>query len=313
MTWVAWRVQRSQIIAAMGGVLVFAHWLLISGIVTGHNQTFKDWTDADTYVLFALPGVLGLALGAPLIASESSLGTNRLAWTQSVTRTRWLKFKFLVGAAITTAVLIALGIFLEWWTRAVSVSPVYQSGNFSPAVRIQPIAFDLTGIVVVGYGLFAFSLGVALGAVIRRPGWAFALGLPIFVAARLAVQEWLRPHFVAPAIFANLGGQSPSTLALDRGWILHDALLPANRLSPPPGRTWAWSDYTKSWKACFGKPNITVAGQAHCTLLSHLHFVFVYQPDSHYWALQGIETAIFLGLGLLLLGLTVIKIKRWRS
>ena len=43
--------------------------------------------------------------------------------------------------------------------------------------------------------------------------------------------------------------------------------------------------------------------------MSHLHFVFQYQPDSHYWAIQGIETAIFLGLGLLLLGLTVMKLK----
>jgi hypothetical protein len=47
--------------------------------------------------------------------------------------------------------------------------------------------------------------------------------------------------------------------------------------------------------------------------LSHLHFVVQYQPDSHYWALQGIETAIFLGLGLLLLGLTVVKLKNWRT
>ena len=114
MTWAAWRVQRSQIIAAMGVVLVFALWLLISGVVTGHSQTFKYWTDADIYVLYALPGVLGLALGAPLIASECSLGTNRLAWTQSVTRIRWLAFKFLVGGVVTAGIVIILGFLLEW-------------------------------------------------------------------------------------------------------------------------------------------------------------------------------------------------------
>jgi ABC-type transport system involved in multi-copper enzyme maturation permease subunit len=313
MTWVAWRVQRSQIVAAMGVALVFALWLLISGIVTGHSPTFKYWTDADIFVLYALPGVLGLALGAPLIAGESNLGTNRLAWTQSVTRNRWLAFKFLVGGVVATGLVVALGFLLKWWTGAISISPFTNSGGFTSAVRIQPTAFDLSGIVVIGYALFAFSLGVALGAVIRRPGWAFALGIPIFAAARIVVQGSLRAHLVAPAIFTNLAGLSNSTLAVDRGWQLHSALLPANRISPPPGRTWAWSDYTKSYDVCRGKPNLSNAGAAHCAALSHLHFVVQYQPDSHYWALQGIETAIFLGLGLLLLGLTVVKLKNWRT
>ena len=313
MTWFAWRVQRPQIVAVLGVVLVFALWLVVSGIVTGHNPTYKYWTDTDIYVLFALPGVLGLALGAPLIASESSLGTNHLAWTQSVTRTRWLAHKLIVGGVVTTGVVIALAFLLRWWTGAVSISQISNSGGFSSAVRIQPTAFDLSGVVVVGYALFAYCLGVALGSVIRRPGWAFALGLPIFAAARIVVQGSLRAHLVAPAIFTNLGGLSLSTPAVDRGWLLHQALLPANLLSPPPGRTWAWSDYTTSYDTCRGKPNLTNAGEAHCALLSHLHFVFVYQPDSHYWALQGIETAIFLGLGLLLLGLAVMKIKSWRN
>jgi len=74
MTWAAWRVQRSQIIAAMGVVLVFALWLLISGVVTGHSQTFKYWTDADIYVLYALPGVLGLALARHLSRASAAWG-----------------------------------------------------------------------------------------------------------------------------------------------------------------------------------------------------------------------------------------------
>jgi ABC-type transport system involved in multi-copper enzyme maturation permease subunit len=312
MTWTAWRVQRSQIIAAVVVVFAFILWLLVTGIVTRHNQTWKYWTDADIYVLYALPGVLGLTLGAPLVAGESSQGTDHFAWTQSVTRVRWLASKYLVGAVVTALIVIALGLLVDWWTRAVSISALTNSGGFS-AVRIQPTDFDLTGIVDVGYALFAFSLGVALGALIRRPGWAFALGLPIFALARIVVQGSLRAHLIAPAIFTNLTGISLSTLAVNRGWLLHSALLPANRTSPPPGKSWAWSDYTKSYDICRGKPNITNAGAAHCTAISHLHFVVQYQPDSHYWALQSIETAIFLGLGLLLWWVTVVRLKRWRT
>jgi hypothetical protein len=309
MTWVAWRVQRSTILAAIAVVSVLALWLVATGLVMGHSQTWKYWTDADVYVLFALPGVLGLAIGAPLIAGESNLGTDRLATTQSVTRARWLTYKLLVGGFATAGIVLVLTLILRWWTGAVSVSALTQSGGFS-GVRIQPDAFDLTGLVVVGYTLFAFFLGTALGTVIRKPGWAFSLGLPIFAAARIVVQDWLRPHLVAPAVYTNL--MERASAAAMNSWMLNLALLPANRTSPPPGKTWAWWDWTKSYTTCTSQPNLTNAEDAHCAVLAHVHFVFQYQPESHYWALQGIETAIFLALALLLLGLTVIKVKRWR-
>jgi hypothetical protein len=50
---------------------------------------------------------------------------------------------------------------------------------------VQPKLFDITGVVIVGYALFAFMLGAALGAVIHKPGWAFAAGVPIFALVRL--------------------------------------------------------------------------------------------------------------------------------
>ena len=41
----------------------------------------------------AVPGLIGMFWGAPLIAREFETGTFRLAWTQGVTRTRWLAAK----------------------------------------------------------------------------------------------------------------------------------------------------------------------------------------------------------------------------
>ncbi len=308
MTWVAWRVQRNQLLAAIAVVAALALWLVASGLATGHSQTWKYWTDGDIYVLYALPGVLGLAIGAPLIASESHLGTDRFAWTQSVTRIRWLTRKLLVGGLVSAGLAALLTLLLEWWTSAVSVSALTQSGGFS-GVRIQPDAFDVTGLVVVGYAVFAFFLGAALGAIIGRPGWALAVGLPIFAAVRIFVQDWLRPHLVAPAVYTSLLERASS--AVNNSWMLNFALLPANRTTPPPGKTWSWWDFSRSYEACTAK-NVANAAEAHCAVLAHVHFVFQYQPESHYWALQGIETAIFLGLGLLLLGFTIMKIKRWR-
>src|SRR5258708_19386128 len=43
--------------------------------------------------LLIAPGLLGVLIGAPLIASELEYGTWRLAWSQTVPRTRWLAVK----------------------------------------------------------------------------------------------------------------------------------------------------------------------------------------------------------------------------
>ena len=45
---------------------------------------------AGIVVLAVAPAIIGVFWGAPLVARELEAGTHRLAWTQSVTRTRWL-------------------------------------------------------------------------------------------------------------------------------------------------------------------------------------------------------------------------------
>jgi ABC-type transport system involved in multi-copper enzyme maturation permease subunit len=308
VTWVAWRVQRPQLLAALGAVAMLGIWLAATGLVMGHDQTWKYWTDGDVYVLYALPGLLGLALGTPLVAGETDHGTQRLAWTQSITRTRWLAFKLLLGGLAAAALSTALTALLEWWTTAVSIAATTDSGGFS-GIHIQPAVFDLTGIVVVGYTLFAFLLGAALGAVVRRPGWAFALGILAFAFVRLLIEDWVRPHLVAPVTYASLSGIAPK--AVLNGWLLNSGFVAAGRTSPAPGQTWQASP-PDSYFMCTdhaGSP----AADARCAALAHVHVVYQFQPASHYWELQAAETAIFAGLALLLLGVTVIAVRRWSS
>jgi len=179
MTWVAWRVQRLQFVTAAGVVVVLVLWLAASGL-DGHSGWSQYWNSADVYVLYALPGLLGLAIGASLIAFEIDRGTNRLAWTQSITRTRWLGRKLLVGATVSAGLVAVLIPLLDWWMGAMRSGPAAVS-------NIVPKLFGITGFVAVGYVLFAFLLGVTLGTLIRRPGWAFAAGVPIFAGVRLLV------------------------------------------------------------------------------------------------------------------------------
>jgi hypothetical protein len=308
VTWAAWRVQRPQLLAAMGAVVLLGLWLAATALAMGHSQAWKYWTNGDVYVLYALPGLVGLVLGTPLVAGDIEHGTNRLAWTQSITRMRWLAVKLLVGGLVAVGIVAALAVLLRWWTAAISIAAGTDSGGF-PGIRIQPSGFDLAGMVIVGYTMFAFALGTALGAIIRRPGWAFAVGVPVFAACRLLVEDRIRPHLVAPAIYANLTG-IPSQ-AVWNGWVLNYGLLPAGRTSPAPGQSWSAAP-PAGFYSCANRPK-TDGDLARCEVQAHVHYVIQFQPDSHYWALQGAETAIFAVLAVALLAVTVTIVRRWTA
>ena len=49
-------------------------------------------------LVIALPAIVGIFWGAPLIARELETGTYRLVWTQGVTRARWLAARLGTGS-----------------------------------------------------------------------------------------------------------------------------------------------------------------------------------------------------------------------
>ncbi len=196
-----------------------------------------------------------------------------------------------------TGGLVALFMPLPgWWISAMRTGP-----------DIVPKYFAVTGVVSVGYAIFAYLLGATAGTAIRRPGWAFAAGLPVFIAARLLI-DGLRPTLVAPS-FA-VGRAAPLAGTQPAGWVLNAGYLPLGRTSPAAGQTWASSqDHLGS---CFYQAQSQV-GMDHCAAAARLHFVVEYQPESHYWALQGVETAIYLAMAVVLATVTVVAVRRWRT
>jgi hypothetical protein len=50
-----------------------------------------------------------------------------------------------------------------------------------------------------------------------------------------------------------------------------------------------------------------------CIAQNKLHYVIQYQPMTHFWALQGAESAIFVAAAIVLLGITVVAVRRWRT
>ena len=139
--------------------------------------------------LVALPALVGAFWGAPLIAREFEAGTHRLAWTQSVSRTRWLAAKLGVVGLGSVLVTGLLSLMVTWWS--------------SPIDRAHPSRFGSgmfgeRNIAPIGYAAFGFALGVAAGLLIRRTLPAMAATLFGVLAVRIAFTYAVRPKLFTP-------------------------------------------------------------------------------------------------------------------
>jgi ABC-type transport system involved in multi-copper enzyme maturation permease subunit len=134
------------------------------------------------------PALIGIFWGAPLLARELETGTYRLAWTQSVTRSRWLVTKIAVVGLATILLAGLLTLTITWWFRAID----HVSSN-------QYALFDRRDLAPIGYAAFAFAAGALIGAVIRRTVPAMATTLGVYIFARIATAAWIRPHLIAAA------------------------------------------------------------------------------------------------------------------
>jgi hypothetical protein len=114
----------------------------------------------------------------------------------------------------------------------------------------------------------------------------------------------IRPTLISPST-VNL---SPFGSFTTNAWVLHSGFVPIGRSSPAPGKTWqSVTSWISNCKA--PPPNET----KQCIAQRTLHYVVQLQPTSYFWALQGAESAVFFGAALVLLGVTVLAVRRWRT
>jgi hypothetical protein len=179
-------------------------------------------------ILLVGPALAGALFGAPLVARELETGTYRFAWTQSVSRTRWLVVKLALVCAVSVVLIGGVSAVAAWWA-----TPILRAfpNRFDPGV------FDVFGLVPAAYTLFAVALGATSGLLFRRALPAIPTTLALFVGVRLAVIEWLRPHFEAPltAPAASAAASAPNV------WLVSTARGVAKY--QPAGRYWAFQGY----------------------------------------------------------------------
>ena len=312
MAWVTWRQHRSQLLVGLGLLVALAaaafgtrlpiqaayHHDALSDclppttrsgcdIIVRHFQSeFESWVTA-LRGLAVIPALAGLFVGAPLLARELEHGTHRFAWTQGVTRRRWLLSKTALLAAATIAAGAVASAIVMWWR-----SPFDTLGG-----RMAPSGFDIEGLVVPAYALFALALGVLAGLVFRRTVAAMTATLVAFVSARLLVLEFLRPHFFAPLHTTVIATDSART---GGDWVLSDVLVDAG------GR-----------RITAGREDLAVLHAQHAGIDPHTYLVtlgwkrlIAYQPAGRFWTFQAIEAGLFVALAVAVILATLWLVRR---
>ena len=272
-------------------------------------------------MLATAPALIGAFWGAPLVARELESGTYRVAWTQSVTRTRWLATKLGITALATAVAVGALSLAVTWWAKPLDGSRSDRHGNLPD--RMTPISFAMRGVVPVGYAVFALVLGVAVGLVLRRTLPAMAITLAVYVAVQVVVPLWVRPHLLPPTtesvaisgktldgILLEPGGPLTLTVHTDHhgDWVLSNSTVDSHGDAvalpswfadclpgpPAPGAT------TRVHEAGPRAPLDDCLARLDREGYSQR---VVYQPATRFWALQGVETGLYLAVaGLLTAG-----------
>jgi hypothetical protein len=306
MIWVTWRQHRTEALIAGIILAIVALILLLTGMemISTYQTTglascslklpacsFVEENFINhfsTIVVFmgitlsALPLVVGMFIGAPLVARELEQRTHRLVWTQSISRGHWLGTKLLLLLSITLLAFIALAVLSSWWS--------------GPWVAVHSLwsTYDFHGILLPVYALFAFVLGVAAGITVRRSVPAMGLTIVLFVLLRLVIAFWLRPYFLPPLTSLSVVYQPGPPSHTD--WTVHIGTIDRNGQE--------LSDI-QIGQIC---PQLSGNGSAQafaafttCELEHGFQSRSFYQPVERYWLFQGIEAAIFLILALVLL------------
>jgi hypothetical protein len=323
-----WLQFRTQALVALGALAILAVVVAVTGIQLAHVYDTAVATCAprhdcsavlnnDRYgtprgllsaLVIAVPGLIGMFWGAPLAAREFETGTFRLAWTQGITRTRWLAAKIGLVGLFSMAVAGLLTLMVTWWTSPFDTAAMD---------RLNPANFHSEGIVPVGYAAFAFALGFAAGMLIRRTLPAMAVTLVIFAALQFAVPVWVRPHLIAPVQTSSAlsmasvveMGSSNGTLYVQTQPVIPGAWILSNQIVTPAGRPASTEPATE---ACGAQSPGLHACPDYINSL-HLRQTVTYQPLSHYWPLQWSETGIYVAVALILAGLCFLRIRPARS
>jgi hypothetical protein len=226
MLWVTWRQHRGLLIAALAmfgaavigmpvaglkihrdyATLAACHPATSAACVQLGNGFNTDWHlgNGIRVAMLAVPLLLALFAGPPVVARELESGTFRYAWTQGIGRLRWTAAKLALLGSLLTILAVALSELFTWF-----FAPFMTTQQLTD---VAPTVFGTCGLAYAAWTLVAFCLGAFLGTLLRRTLAAIAATLGGYVGLAAATWFSLRDHYPVKTFW-------PMQL-FEAGWLL---------------------------------------------------------------------------------------------
>ncbi|RLU77135.1 hypothetical protein CTZ27_38210 [Streptomyces griseocarneus] len=231
-----------------------------------------------TFGLSILPVLAGVFLGAPLFATELESGTHRLVLAQSTTRTRWFLAKAIPPVLLALVATMPVAWSAGRWRELV----LDHAGTY--ATWYDWGSFNATGPVPIARTLLLVSAGIALGLLLRRT--ITAMGASLLVGgAVFAAWEKARPYLRQ---VVTVQGTPDHIGVPDGAWVRDSSFLTTSGTRVQVPDSCMLRDQA-AYEACLRNHDIT-------------RYWAEYHPQSHFAALQQVESATCLALAAVAFG-----------
>ncbi|WP_309030153.1 ABC transporter permease [Streptomyces alfalfae] len=287
--WLVWRQHRAALWTLLTLTLLTALAMVhLRGELTNHlAASVRGGPDLEQHVgrLFSVGSYLGYApvlagvlIGAPLVAGDLETGTAKLVTSQSVSRLRWLTTKLVMPAALIALSTTLLGAVFTWWWN-----PVRSQAD--TLEWTSSALFDVTGPMPAAYALLTFTVGAAVGMLLRRTLVSMVVTLGIVVAIGVV---WDRFRL-------DLGNVLSVTTDTGVGPDARQPELPAQAVQQGQGTDFLTDSGARlDWTTCLDTMENT---RAHTACLKSKHVIGYaadYLPASEMQPMQWLGAAIML-------------------
>ena len=318
LTWATWRQHRTAMAGVVALMAAAASLMVVTklsmddayarlgldscGKLTGSachtplslfKGQYQTWAQLMPAVLMVIPGLLGVFVGAPLIARELESGTFRFAWTQGRPRDRLILAKLILLGTALTALAVGFSILFSWWYSL--WQPLMGRMNIGEA-------YEVSGVVFAARTLFALLLGAFVGAVTRRTVVAMGVTAVVWLGVVWSSAVYLRPHIMRPLVLSD-----SSPLIKADGWTVSSWVQ--------DGAGHRFDMKSAQFVELFQKARrdgVTSSdAEFERWLASHHYSTWdAYQPGSHFWHFQVAEAFGYTATALLLAAATTWWVRR---
>ncbi|MEU3557440.1 ABC transporter permease [Streptomyces fragilis] len=259
-------------------------------------NSYQDFLVWGFYAIFLAPILIGGWAAASLTGRELETGTAQLAWTQSVTPTRWLTTKLALPAVIAAAGTTLL-LALYRLAHLEGAGP-YRAIRGETRSWWQEDVFTATGVVMVPRVLCAVAVGVLLGLLLRRTLASLGTGLALMGAGTVAFVAGRHLLWPTEITYGSRTGSPMPHADLGHGnqHVADGEVTASGELVEGNGGAADWDCFDAARRhsgfdadgyfACLRKEGVTDVWTT-------------YHPKSHFWPLQLVESGIWLAVATL--------------